>query len=83
MDMVTEMQGSSSELKKIIFSYNIVGVNVLWELEEFFKFADLQYFRHEFATCGSLSPTGVLGRRKPMLIKTAITAGYKLKTDFH
>jgi hypothetical protein len=59
--MITEIHGSDLELKELTVSYNIIGVNMLWDLEKFVKFADLQYFRHEFATlvrCNRRAGTG-------------------------
>jgi len=51
--MIIEMHGSNLELKELIVSYIIIGVNVLWDLQKFVEFRDTGYFRHEFAPCVS------------------------------
>ena len=73
--MITEIHGSNSELKELTVSYNNIGVNVFWELEKFVKFAVLEYFRHQFAPCGSLSPSGCTGKKE--------ANGYALKAGFN
>ena len=55
MDMIIEMHGSNLELKELIVSYIIIGINVLWDLQKFVEFPDTEYFRHEFAPCVSLT----------------------------
>jgi hypothetical protein len=62
--MITEMHGRNLEVKELTVTYNIVGVNVLWDLEKFVKFTNLEYFRHEFAPCGSLSPSVDTGKKE-------------------
>lgn len=64
LDMITEMHGRNLELKELTVSYNIIGINVLWDLRKFVKLADLEYFQHDFATCVSFSPSDVTGKEE-------------------
>jgi hypothetical protein len=69
------MHWSNLELKELTVSYNTIGVNVSWDLEKYVKFADLEYFWHEFAPCVPLSPSGGTGKKE--------ANGYALKAGFN